>query len=198
MPGWPLVAHEYPAETIPVQLNDKVCQLSIGQLNSQQTLRLTNQVPSAVLFVHQRSATVALAWIFPAAPVPGAQHFRVNDYIDSVRAMPSFANPESPATVIKWWTNKIHPPPPHLLSMTGTSTACNVLGRSLDPGFKAPHPAAQPNFPRKSSFFSGRQIGAETEHQLTKVFPNPPPLSMFLQMCGMKWTGRSSVSTETS
>lgn len=46
------------------------------------------------------------------------------------------------------------------LSITGTSTACNVFGLSLDPGFRAPHPAAHPNFPKKSSFFSGKQIGA--------------------------------------
>lgn len=44
--------------------------------------------------------------------------------------------------------------------MTGTSTACKVFGRSREPGFNAPHPAAHPNFPKKSSFFSGKQIGA--------------------------------------
>lgn len=48
-------------------------------------------------------------------------------------------------------------------SMTGTSTACRVFGLSLDPGFSAPQPAAHPNFPRKSSFFSGKQIGAENK-----------------------------------
>lgn len=48
----------------------------------------------------------------------------------------------------------------HLLSSTGTSTACSVFGLSLEPGFSAPQPAAQPNLPRKSSFFSGRQMGA--------------------------------------
>lgn len=48
-----------------------------------------------------------------------------------------------------------------LLSSTGTSTACNVFGLSLDPGLKAPHPAAHPYWPRKSVPFSGRQIGAE-------------------------------------
>lgn len=50
----------------------------------------------------------------------------------------------------------------NLFSMTGTSTACNVFGRSREPGFNAPQPAAQPNLPRKSSFFSGKQIGAGT------------------------------------
>lgn len=45
-------------------------------------------------------------------------------------------------------------------SITGTSTACNVFGRRRDPGFNAPHPAAHPNLPKKSSFFSGKQIGA--------------------------------------
>lgn len=49
----------------------------------------------------------------------------------------------------------------HLFSITGTSTACKVFGLNREPGFKAPHPAAQPNLPRKSSFFSGRQMGAE-------------------------------------
>lgn len=48
-----------------------------------------------------------------------------------------------------------------LLSMTGTSTACNVFGRSREPGESAPHPADHPNFPKKSSFFSGKQIGAK-------------------------------------
>lgn len=50
----------------------------------------------------------------------------------------------------------------HRFSITGTSTACNVLGLRREPGFKAPQPAAQPNFPKKSSFFSGKQIGATT------------------------------------
>lgn len=45
-------------------------------------------------------------------------------------------------------------------SITGTSTACKVFGRRRDPGFSAPHPAAHPNLPKKSSFFSGKQIGA--------------------------------------
>lgn len=63
------------------------------------------------------------------------------------------------------------------LSMTGTSTACNVFGLSLDPAWRAPHPAAQPYWPRKSSFFSGRQIGA---------------------MWGMYCTGLSSLRTATS
>lgn len=49
----------------------------------------------------------------------------------------------------------------NLFSMTGTSTACNVFGRSLEPGFNAPQPAAHPNLPKKSSFFSGKQIGAK-------------------------------------
>lgn len=44
--------------------------------------------------------------------------------------------------------------------MTGTSTACKVFGRRRDPGFNAPHPAAHPNLPKKSSFLSGKQIGA--------------------------------------
>lgn len=48
----------------------------------------------------------------------------------------------------------------NLFSMTGTSTACKVFGRNREPGFNAPHPAAQPNLPKKSSFFSGKQIGA--------------------------------------
>lgn len=48
----------------------------------------------------------------------------------------------------------------NLFSMTGTSTACNVFGRNREPGFNAPHPAAQPNFPKKSSFFSGKHMGA--------------------------------------
>lgn len=48
-------------------------------------------------------------------------------------------------------------------SMTGTSTACRVLGRRRDPGFSAPHPAAHPNLPKKSSFFSGKQIGAASQ-----------------------------------
>lgn len=45
--------------------------------------------------------------------------------------------------------------------MTGTSTACSVFGRNREPGFNAPQPAAHPNLPRKSSFFSGKQIGAK-------------------------------------
>lgn len=49
----------------------------------------------------------------------------------------------------------------NLLSITGTSTACKVFGLNLDPGFKAPHPAAQPNLPKKSSFLSGKQTGAK-------------------------------------
>lgn len=49
----------------------------------------------------------------------------------------------------------------NLFSITGTSTACNVFGLNLEPGFKAPQPAAQPNFPKKSSFFSGKHMGAE-------------------------------------
>lgn len=48
----------------------------------------------------------------------------------------------------------------YLFSMTGTLTACKVFGRKREPGFKAPQPAAQPNFPKKSSFFSGKHIGA--------------------------------------
>lgn len=48
----------------------------------------------------------------------------------------------------------------YLFSMTGTSTACRVFGRSLEPGFRAPQPAAHPNLPKKSSFFSGKHIGA--------------------------------------
>jgi hypothetical protein len=49
------------------------------------------------------------------------------------------------------------------LSITGTSTACNVFGLSLEPGLSAPHPAAHPYLPKKSSFLSGRQIGAKIE-----------------------------------
>lgn len=45
-------------------------------------------------------------------------------------------------------------------SITGTSTACRVFGLRRDPGLRAPHPAAHPNLPKKSSFFSGKQIGA--------------------------------------
>lgn len=52
-----------------------------------------------------------------------------------------------------------------LLSSTGTSTACNVFGLSREPGLSAPHPAAHPYFPKNSSFFSGRQIGAKNKIQ---------------------------------
>lgn len=129
-------------------------------------------------------------------------------------------------------------------SMTGTSTAWSVFGLSREPGFNAPQPAAHPNFPKKSSFFSGRQIGATH----TKYTMNKDKLSCFLlrlpsdkdavrcvvsflhgrekpqkmqkatknecdqnekqerknsgkkilPICGIKWTGRSSVNTDTS
>lgn len=45
-------------------------------------------------------------------------------------------------------------------SITGTSTACSVFGLRREPGLRAPQPAAHPNLPKKSSFFSGKQIGA--------------------------------------
>lgn len=57
-------------------------------------------------------------------------------------------------------------------SMTGTSTACKVFGRRRDPGFNAPHPAAHPNLPKKSSFFSGKQIGATQYPPWTKCYDN--------------------------
>lgn len=59
-----------------------------------------------------------------------------------------------------------------LLSITGTSTACSVFGLNREPGLSAPQPAAHPNFPRNSSFFSGKQIGAKMWKQLvTRQIP---------------------------
>lgn len=82
--------------------------------------------------------------------------------------MPPFANPKQKANqqhatfkldidqlVIIQYSHSTY-----RFSMTGTSTACNVFGRRREPGLSAPHPAAHPNFPKKSSFFSGKQIGA--------------------------------------
>ena len=58
----------------------------------------------------------------------------------------------------------------YLLSITGTSTACSVFGRSRDPGLSAPQPAAHPNLPKKSSFLSGKQIGAENKNKYIYIF----------------------------
>lgn len=122
---------------------------------------LTDQVPSAALLVHQRAAAVALARVLASVSVPSTHHFRVDDDVDAVRPMPPLAHPGTDISLSQLLFRRIHLEL-YLFSMTGTSTACSVFGRNRDPGFSAPQPAAHPNFPRKSSFFSGRQIGAET------------------------------------
>lgn len=86
--------------------------------------------------------------------------------------------------------------------MTGTSTACNVFGRRRDPGLRAPHPAAHPNFPKKSSFFSGKQIGAAQCRSGTKAENEEAEeketsehfeknSSHFSKECGQKWKQHS-------
>lgn len=133
---------------------------------------LTDQIPASTFLMHQWSTTVALAWIFSATTISSAHHFRINDNIDAIRSMPSLADSaiKSIHYELKIGSNEkqwISIDKTHLFSMTGTSTACSVFGRSLEPGFNAPQPAAHPNLPRKSSFFSGRQIGAKNENQTT-------------------------------
>lgn len=125
---------------------------------------LTYQIPSSILFMHQWSTRITLTRILTTTSISCTQHFRINDYIDSISSMPSFANSNrffKLSKISKFIWRKVLCEFFHLFSITGTSTACKVFGRKREPGFNAPHPAAQPNFPRKSSFFSGKQMGAE-------------------------------------
>lgn len=111
--------------------------------------------------MHQRTTTVTLARILTTPSIPSTHHFWIDDHINAIRSMPPLASPVIGNNSLYEKSSRAQNRfKSHRLSITGTSTACKVFGRNLEPAWSAPHPAAHPNFPKKSSFLSGKQIGA--------------------------------------